>query len=179
MWAFSDESERAGVFLLAVVLVAPKDLDTGRLAMRRLLLGGERSLHAAKESPRRRRQLLDVVARSERLSAVVFRYRRSQGVDRDNARSRVIQAATELIIERGVTAWTLDNLGPAERAKDRNTIGHALARADTGHQVVFDHRPSVSEPLLWAADAVCWAVGAGQDWRRRIDAVVTVVDIVP
>jgi hypothetical protein len=64
VWAFSDESERAGVSLLAVVLVAPKDLDAARLGMRRLLLAGERSLHAAKESPRRRRQLLDAVART-------------------------------------------------------------------------------------------------------------------
>jgi hypothetical protein len=24
------------------------------------------------------------------------------------------------------------------------------------------------EPLLWVADAVTWAVGAGGDWRRRV-----------
>jgi hypothetical protein len=44
---------------------------------------------------------------------------------------------------------------------------------------VFDHRPSRGEPLLWAADAVAWAVGAGGDWKRRIDPVVTVADIGP
>ncbi|MHB1534509.1 MAG: hypothetical protein ACYC1D_07860 [Acidimicrobiales bacterium] len=43
---------------------------------------------------------------------------------------------------------------PSERARDRNAIGHALARSDARH-VTFDHRRSHTEPLLWAADAVC------------------------
>lgn len=178
MWAFSDESERAGVVLLAVVLVAPKDLDAARMGMRRLLLPGERSVHAAKESDRRRRVILDAVARSEGLTAVVFRYRRSQGVDRVAARVALIEAAAELVVEQGVTSWTLDNMHPAGRARDRNVIGHALARTGR-HQVVFDHRRSHEEPLLWAADAICWAVGAGRDWPRRIQAITGVVDLDP
>jgi hypothetical protein len=178
VWAFSDESERAGVSLLAVVLVARKDLDTTRTSMRKLLLGGERRIHTAKESPRRRRQILDTITRSPGVSAVVLRHRRLAGVDRVAARAVLIETATNLIVERAVTAWTLDNMQPAERARDRNIIGHALARADAGH-VVFDHRPSHEEPLLWAADAVCWATGAGGDWRRRIESVLTVIDLGP
>jgi hypothetical protein len=109
----------------------------------------------------------------------VFRYRRQQGVDRDSARATLIAAATSLVIERSVTSWTLDNLGPAERARDRNTIAYALAGIDRRRHPVYDHRPASSEPLLWAADAVCWAAGAGQDWRRRIQAALTVIDIAP
>jgi hypothetical protein len=45
--------------------------------------------------------------------------------------------------------------------------------------VVFDQRRSHTEPLLWAADALCWAVGIGGDWRRRVETVVTVIDIGP
>src|SRR5262245_11126631 len=37
----------------------------------------------------------------------------------------------------------------------------------------YDHRSSDTDPALWAADAVCWAVGAGGHWRRRIDPVLT------
>lgn len=179
MWAFSDESERAGLSLLGVVMVEPKQVDAARLAMRRLLLGGERSLHMAKESDRRRRQILDVIARSDGLEAVVLRHRRPQGVDRVAARVALIEAATNLVVERAVTIWTLDNMHPVERARDRNIIGHTLRRTDPAIPVAFDHRPSRSEPLLWAADAVCWAIGAGRDWPRRIQPVVTVINIGP
>jgi hypothetical protein len=35
------------------------------------------------------------------------------------------------------------------------------------------------EPLLWAADAVCWATGAGRDWRRRVAGFTEVRDLLP
>jgi len=179
VWAFSDESERAGVSLLAVVLVARKDLDVTRLSMRKLLLGRQRRIHTAKESPRRRRLILDTITRSEGISAIVLRHRRPAGVDRVAARAALIETATNMIVERDVTAWILDNMQPAERARDRNTIGRALGRAGPAVPVVFDHRPSHEEPLLWAADAICWATGAGGDWRRRIEAILTIIDIDP
>lgn len=179
MWAFSDESERAGLSLLAVVMVEPRQVDAARLGMRRLLLGGERSLHMAKESDRRRRQILDVIARTDGLEAVVLRHRRPQGVDRVAARVALIEAATRLVVERAVTVWTLDNMHPAERARDRTVITAALRQAGPVPPVAFDHRASRSEPLLWVADAVCWAIGAGRDWPRRIQPSVTVVNIGP
>lgn len=45
--------------------------------------------------------------------------------------------------------------------------------------MIYDHRRSHTEPLLWAADAVCWAAGAGGDWRRRLGTPLTVVDVGP
>ena len=52
------------------------------------------------------------------------------------------------------------------RFGDETDVGVPVQRhvpasmAETSH-VTFDHRQSQSEPLLWAADVVCWAVGAG------------------
>lgn len=83
-----------------------------------------------------------------------------------------------LVVEAGVSAWTLDDTHPAQRNRDRDTIGHALQRLDAQH-LVYDHRRSHTEPLLWAADAVSWAAGAGGDWRRRINPMLTIVDIDP
>jgi hypothetical protein len=40
------------------------------------------------------------------------------------------------------------------------------------HCPAYDHRPARTEPLLWAADAVCWAVGAGPEWQRRLRGAV-------
>lgn len=179
MWAFSDESERAGVMLVGVVLIEPGAIDDARTALEGLLLAGERQVHTAKESSRRRRVLLDTVARIEDLSAVVLRYRRPQGVGRIAARHLLIQAATGLVVGSGASSWTLDDQDPVQRARDRASIAHALTGVDRRLHPAYDHRPAHAEPLLWAADAICWAAGAGGDWRRRVASVLTVRDLRP
>jgi len=178
VWAFSDESERAGTMLVAVVVVAPRDVDAARASLRGLLLAGQRRVHTAKESPRRRRALLDTIARTDGMTATVLHLRRPPGIDRVAGRRSLLAAAAGLVVEAGATAWTLDDTHPAQRNRDRDTIGHALQRLDA-RRVVYDHRRSHTEPLLWAADAICWAAGAGGDWRRRIDSILSVVDIGP
>ena len=180
MWAFSDESERSGgEMLLAVVLIDPTDLIAARVGLRGLLMAGQRRVHTSDESARRRRVLLDTVARTNGLSAVVWRYRRAFGVHRVEGRQRLLEAACEELAGRGVVAWTLDDMPPTERNRDRNTIGHALRRLGVGQAMVYDHRKSHTEPLLWAADAICWAVGAGGDWRKRVTDIVAVRDLDP
>lgn len=32
----------------------------------------------------------------------------------------------------------------------------------------YEHLAPHEEPLLWVADGVAWAWGAGTDWRRRV-----------
>jgi hypothetical protein len=108
----------------------------------------------------------------------VLRYRRPAGINHVTGRRRLIEASAGLIVRQAVTTWTLDDMPPSQRARDRNTIGHSLARSGANY-VTFDHRRSSTEPLLWAADAVCWAVGAGGDWRRSVDAILTVIDVDP
>ncbi len=73
MWAFSEESERSGVMLLAVVLLEPAEIDGARWSMRQLLLPGQRRVHTAKESPSRRRIVIDAVGGewSARLGSVL------------------------------------------------------------------------------------------------------------
>ena len=48
-----------------------------------------------------------------------------------------------------------------------------------GFSAVYDHHPSRSEPLLWAADAACWAAGAGGDWKERLSSVLEIRTIRP
>jgi hypothetical protein len=76
VWAFSDESERASVMFVAVGFLPPGDIDDARGSLRGLLLPGQHRVHTAKESPRRRRVVLDTVARIDGLAATVVRYRR-------------------------------------------------------------------------------------------------------
>jgi hypothetical protein len=43
---------------------------------------------------------------------------------------------------------------------------------------VYEHVDSTSESLLWIADIAAWCFGAGREWRKRIDPIVsTVVDL--
>lgn len=165
--------------VLSVVLVPTGAVDDARAQLRGLLLAGQRRVHTAKESPRRRRVLLDTVARTEGFSAVVLRHRRAQGVDRLAGRHLLLQAAAGLVVGSGATAWTLDDQDPTQQVRDRASIAHALGGVDRRLHPVYDHHPAHAEPLLWAADAVCWAVGAGGDWRRRIAGILTVRDIRP
>jgi hypothetical protein len=116
-WAFSDESERAGVMLLAVVTVDPRAVDDARRALRGPLLRGQRRVHTAKESPSRRRAVIDTIARIEDLSAVVICYRRLEGVDRIRGRHLLLQAATGRAVGSGVVSWTFDYQDPAQRAR--------------------------------------------------------------
>lgn len=127
MWAFSDESERANVMLAAVVLVHPSRLEGARARLRSLLLPGQRRIHTAKESARRRRLLLDTISDVEDLSATVVRLRRVQGMSRSAGRHLLLQGITGLVVGSGVTSWTLDDSDPATRARDRASVAHALS----------------------------------------------------
>jgi hypothetical protein len=109
----------------------------------------------------------------------MVRYRRPAGLGRLAARHLLLQAATGLVVGSGATAWALDNQDPAQVVRDRVSIAHALEGVDRRLHPSYDHRPASSEPVLWAADAICWAVGAGGDWQRRLGGVVTVRDIGP
>ena len=46
--------------------------------------------------------------------------------------------------------------------------------------MVFEHRLAAEEAMLWIADGVTWAVGAGAAWSGLIEPILTsVVEIQP
>ena len=46
--------------------------------------------------------------------------------------------------------------------------------------LTFDHRRGPDEPILWVADAVAWAYGAGNRWAPFADRVVDrVIELSP
>lgn len=165
--------------LLSVAITNQGSVDAARRTMRNLLLSGERRVHAAKESPSRRRLVLDAVGRIDGLSAVVIRLRRPDGVGRLRGRHPFLQAATGFVVSAGVASWSLDDQDVVQRARDRASIAHALAGLTSQLAPTYDHRSSYGEPLLWAADAIRWAAGAGGDWRRRLGHVMAPHDLRP
>jgi hypothetical protein len=175
-WAFSDESERGSTMLLGLLLVPVGEVHQARRALQALLLPGQRRIHTSDESARRRRQLLDVVASLD-ASAVVLTLRRPASLRRAGARDALLTAAAHEVTRRRVVTWVLDAQHPAQAVRDRRAIDQAL-RGITSPPI-YDHHSAASEPLLWAVDAVVWAVGAGNDWRRRVEPIVTIRRIEP
>lgn len=57
----------------------------------------------------------------------------------------------------------------------RRTIRAALLDAGAIDELDYEHMRPSEEPILWIADAVAWAFGAGPTWRRRVDGIVAVV----
>jgi len=65
-------------------------------------------------------------------------------------------------------------------AHDERTLRTALSPHPSASRLVYEHVDSTSEPLLWIADIVAWCFGAGREWRKRVDPIVsTVVDVNP
>jgi hypothetical protein len=176
VWAFSDESERANTMLFGVVIVRTAALLTARRELRTLLLPGQRRLHTAKESPSRRRRVLRVIS-DLGLDATVFTMRRRAGVRRIDTRHLLLEAAASEVVRRGALVWVLDHPDPAQAARDRHTIDHSLRHV--GGHLVYDHQPGHDEPLLWAVDAIVWAVGAGGEWRRLVSGMTETRELAP
>jgi len=61
---------------------------------------------------------------------------------------------------------------------DERTLRRLLGSHPSASRLVYEHVDSTSESLLWIADIVGWCFGAGREWRKRIDPIVTaVVDV--
>lgn len=149
-----------------------------RQAVRGLVLPGQRRLHMSDESDRRRRQILTTV-NGLPVQARVLEVRRDHGLSVVGARAALIRHATDHTVEVGVTSWTLDGQDEAQEMRDRRTISQALRFVDGARRPAYRHAPSESDPLLWVADAVAWAAGAGREWRRRVSEMSSHVRISP
>jgi hypothetical protein len=70
----------------------------------------------------------------------------------------------QLLIESRETADRLD----------RATIIAARKREPL---LTFEHLRPMADPMLWVPDCVAWAVGAGAEWRRRVEPWVTIREV--
>jgi hypothetical protein len=121
-------------------------------------------VHFAKESDAHRRAIVSVVVQLD------LRVRVYESDGRDvPARAACLRSLVDDLLRLGVERLVLETLETRENA-DRRTIYEQLHR--TGRTLVYEHRRSYEEPLLWVADAAAWCHGAGGEWRRRIKPVV-------
>lgn len=171
---FVDESQRNGRYLLCAALVAPAALGDGRNLMRSLCQPRQRRLHFKTESDPRRRAILSQLARSEAHVRIYV----STG-DEITARAECLTQLTSDLIGFDARRLVIESRQGRDQA-DRHVIFATLEAHDHAGSPTYEHMLPHEEPLLWIPDAVAWAYGAGGDWRRRVDPMISkVVDMVP
>jgi hypothetical protein len=168
MHAFVDESIRRR-YLLCAAMVRPENLDDSRRELRMMLLPGQRRLHFSQESAPRRKALLSRMSRMNVQAAIYECAGKEAG-----ARRAGIRLVVQDLVAIGARRLVVESREGRDRV-DRRTIRAALFDAGAIDRLGYEHMRPSEEPLLWVADAVAWAYGAGQTWRRRVGGIVEVV----
>lgn len=167
--AFVDESQR-GRYLVCAALVAPRDLVGVRRDLRAMLLPGQRRLHFAHERPQRRRSLLAKMAKLP-ISTRMYTSIEKEPVARRRCLAMLLR---ELMILKGERI-VIERREVSQDARERRQMALAIQSGDAPAGLHYHHMGGHEEPLLWVADAVAWAYGAGGEWRQRVSGLVELV----
>ena len=87
-------------------------------------------------------------------------------------RDECFQALVPGVLELGARRIVVESC--SQDAQDERVIGAGLARVGAIGQVSYQVVPAATDELLWAADLVVWAYGAGGSARAAISELVTV-----
>jgi hypothetical protein len=156
--AFVDESIRGQRYLMACVLVQAHELPTMRSELTELSGPKSSRVHFNAELDGRRAQLLQTFA-SWPIESFVVMCRRSHGVSEFEARARCLELLVSALQKRSVERLVIESR--QDDVDDQRTIRR---HRQPEPRLVFEHRRGVDEPLLWIADGVAWAAGAGPRW---------------
>ncbi len=169
---FVDEST-SDDYLLMCAVVAVRDVNAARTAMRALLLPGQRSLHMKNERNRAEKILAAIVD----LAPQVTIYRVDRTVAAMEARGRCVRRLAHDAVTRRIARVVLD---PIDSVVERDRSWIIQGARDAGHHVPpfdYHHQKRHEEPLLWIADAVGWAWARSGSTRAAVSSIVTVVDL--
>lgn len=92
---------------------------------------------------------------------------RGHGVSQFQARDACLAEIVRELQREGVLRLTV------ERRQDDRDDQRTILRSQAPEPLLtFGHRQGADEPILWVADAVAWAYGAGNWWAPFADRVV-------
>ena len=92
---------------------------------------------------------------------------RGHGVTEFVARNACLTAVVERVQWHDVPRLVIES-----RDDDREDERHLIRVRQPEPWLVFEHRRGSAEPMLWVADAIAWAHGAGASWLRLVEPVV-------
>lgn len=165
--AFVDESQRVR-YMICAAIISPDDLQAARRGLRGMLLPRQRRLHFVNDSPKRRRILLDA------MRELPVRTRLYISAEKEPiARQRAIEALLVDLLALGGQRLVIECREASQDERERRLIATAVRRRAAPADLSYDHLRAREEPLLWVSDAVAWAYGAGPQWRRRAEPLIT------
>jgi hypothetical protein len=172
--AFVDESQRNGLYMVAAAVVEPATVAGLRKSMRALLLPGQREIHFKKEKPARRRLLADAITRWPiEVTVYTHVYQR----DPEPAREACLWRLLADLLARHAARLVIDSRAEQDRSDER-TIRQAVRGTSGSGRLSWEHAESTGELLLALPDLAAWCYGAGGEWRKRIEPILTrVVDL--
>lgn len=157
--AFVDEC-KAKRFTLAVTLVLPRDIPAVRRSLVELRKPGQTRIHFAKESDRRRRQILSKIFLLPQSTRFYFSDSKHDGQARDECLRALLRQCRQLKVHRLV----IERDHSLER-QDRQTIREEIYCG--AQEVEYLHESPALEPCLWIPDAMAWVRNRGGDWITR------------
>jgi hypothetical protein len=162
--AFVDESVRGRRYLMACVMAEARHLPELRPVMRALAVHDR--VHFNNESARRKRLVLGAIADMP-IGVFIAVAHRGHGISEFRARNACLAAVVEHVQQRDVPRLVIES-----RDDDREDERHLVRIRQPEPWLVFEHRRASAEPMLWVADAIAWAHGAGAHWRLLIEPLI-------
>lgn len=171
---FVDESRRRD-YLLCAAVVAAGDISASRKVMRELKPSNRDRLHMKDETRNRDRIITEFVRLRPIAEAHIF-VGALTGRSSDRAvRTRCLEPLARLAAGAGATRILVESC--SQDKQDHAVLTGELARLGAlGRVRVAIDRPTAHE-LLWAADLVAWAYGAGGSARAAVAPLVTVHEV--
>ena len=162
--AFVDESVPGRRYLMACVMAEARHLPELRPVMRALAIHDRGRFN--NESARRKRFVLSAIAEMP-IGVFIAVGQRGHGVTELAVRNACLTAVVERVQWHGVPRLVIES-----RDDDREDERHLVCVREPEPWLVFEHRRATAEPMLWVADAIARAHGAGANWRLLIEPVV-------
>lgn len=159
----------SGTYVVSAVFVRREERPSLVGKVTGLLLPGQSRLHWRNESGPRRTQIVQELC-STGVHGESFAVQDVAAVRQERARAKALEALLWSMRERQVSGLIIESRGVLPDGKDRRTIAAAITARRAPVTLVYRHRPSSDEPLLWVADAIAGAQQARLGSSGPVDA---------
>jgi hypothetical protein len=163
--AFVDESIRGQTYYLCAVLIPYENQALLRRQLRTISnLTNRRRIHFHSSSNRIRDLVIRTLA-STFTTVVVVGTQVTHGIAEEDARQISMRLLVKSLQEMNIQRLTIENR--SDNTQDYLTIQKSRKG---GPPLDFWHISPSDEELLWAGDAIAWAVGAGSLWINKLNS---------
>jgi len=168
-YAFIDESQ-AGRYRLCIAAVQQSHLRDTRSALQGLRLTGQRRIHMAKESDRRRKIICDVISDLAGWEAIVIESSPRKKITSETRQELFLLAAQHPLWEK-IQVVIIEESN--EKLRDKRTL--AWLNKYGNHKFEYRFEKPSQEACLWLADVIAWSMSKGNRWKKLFTPRVEVI----